>query len=360
MIYMLIGFTATMLLSLLSVIVDKTFMDKVKIVFYASLIVFTTLELILNSGFLGYKTYSENNAGRYLSFYSNYMPGNNHTYWLNGSVNNQKSEFQYVKYSNSLGFVDLEWPLKKQEEEIRIIALGDSFTEGDGAHFDSSYVAALRRLLPENYSVMNAGICGSDPVFNFKNLEDKLLPYQPDHVLQTISADDIRSDFRIRGGFERFETASKKYFRSRPWWEPIYAVSYVSRIFFSALGYDQTLQRPLKNEEEEMLKLLMAEVINKYSRLGQQNGFTISIILLPTIDELCYNFRLFDLTFINNLANQYPNIKILNLGDCYLERSNQQCDSLLPYFWPLDKHHNAAGYQMMAECIAVHLMQQKR
>jgi lysophospholipase L1-like esterase len=354
-VYLLIGFIAAVFSSLLSAVLDKTVLNRVIVVFYASLTTLFILEILLLLGLFGYKTYSENNNGRYLSLYSNYMPGIHHTYWVNGLVNYQKAEYQYVKHSNTLGFIDHEWPEEKQDEEIRIMAMGDSFTEGDGAHFDSSYVAALRRILPDKYTLLNAGVCGSDPIYNYKILEEILVQYQPDHILQTISADDIISDFRIRGGFERYDEGDQKYFRSRPWWEPIYAVNHVSRILFSALGYDRSLQKSLTSEEEEKLKALTNEVIYKYSKLGQQNSFTISIILLPTIEELCYGMALFDVTFINKLVKQYPNITVVNLSECYLNRFNQNSDSLIPYFWPLDKHHNAAGYQMLAECIADNL-----
>ncbi|MCO5247754.1 MAG: hypothetical protein M9887_02225 [Chitinophagales bacterium] len=47
----------------------------------------------------------------------------------------------------------------------------------------------------KNIEVLNAGKRGSDPFFNFKLLEDKLIEYQPDMVIQSFTANDYYYDF---------------------------------------------------------------------------------------------------------------------------------------------------------------------
>src|SRR5690606_15926401 len=79
----------------------------------------------------------------------------------------------YKRQTNSLGYSDIEWNIKKDTNEIRILCIGDSFTEGDGTPIDSTYV----KLLEENFhkngytnvNIMNAGKCGSDPFFGYMN-----------------------------------------------------------------------------------------------------------------------------------------------------------------------------------------------
>ena len=73
----------------------------------------------------------------------------------------------------------------------RVLAIGDSFTEGDGAVVDSCYPVLLGKFLNSpndstGYEILNAGTCGSDPVYGYQNLQDRLCNYRPDVVLQTI------------------------------------------------------------------------------------------------------------------------------------------------------------------------------
>ncbi|MBP6516987.1 MAG: hypothetical protein KA242_08040, partial [Chitinophagales bacterium] len=81
-----------------------------------------------------------------------------------------RPEFTYARKCNSQGFSDIEWPVKKRKAEKRILVLGDSFTEGVGAPFDSNYVSILRAMYAAtdtNIFVMNAANAGDDPCVNF-------------------------------------------------------------------------------------------------------------------------------------------------------------------------------------------------
>jgi len=66
---------------------------------------------------------------------------------------------------NSHGLRDDELPLEKPAEEIRVLALGDSFTFAMGVRFEDLYVQQLEEMLRERYSprpvqVINAGVAG--------------------------------------------------------------------------------------------------------------------------------------------------------------------------------------------------------
>ena len=63
------------------------------------------------------------------------------------------TEFKYERFTNSLGFADKEWDADKKTKK-RLVALGDSFTEGDGASADSSFPVLLQQLLPFRYKAI--------------------------------------------------------------------------------------------------------------------------------------------------------------------------------------------------------------
>jgi hypothetical protein len=145
--------------------------------FIESLLIITGLEETNRERFFGY--YQSDNSVQHRNYYHAWRPNQN--YWL------KTPEFSYPRKANSLGFADMEWPIMKKSHEKRILALGDSFTEGDGTPYDSSYVAILRtelNVLADSFYVMNAGACGSDPFYNYVNLKDRLLTYQPDIIIQ--------------------------------------------------------------------------------------------------------------------------------------------------------------------------------
>lgn len=116
-------------------------------------------------------------------------------------------EFDFELRTNSLGLRDIEHPLDKAPGEFRVLAVGDSFTEGQGASFEETWTAVLGRHLdrvdPDRYTVMVGGVAGSDPFYASRLLVDRLLDYRPDLVLMVVNFSDI-IDVIIRGGDERY------------------------------------------------------------------------------------------------------------------------------------------------------------
>jgi len=98
--------------------------------------------------------------------------------------------------------------MAKAPGELRILAIGDSFTEGQGAPFDQTWLSVLGRNLnrPESthqFTMMVGGVAASDPFYAYRILVDKLLAYQPDLVMMAVHRNDV-IDAIIRGGEERF------------------------------------------------------------------------------------------------------------------------------------------------------------
>lgn len=99
-----------------------------------------------------------------------------------------KQEFKTYVKTNSLGMRDVEYEVK-QDDQYRILALGDSFTWGAyGTELENTYLKILERNLNQNslqkkIQVLNAGVPGYGTDQEFLYLKDRGISLQPDMVL---------------------------------------------------------------------------------------------------------------------------------------------------------------------------------
>lgn len=307
------------------------------------------------------ETYLEKIGGSYFSPYttehdSHYhvWPTDEKEHWLD------KPEYKFKRPTNTLGFPDYEWSLKKKDGTIRVFCIGDSFTEGDGALYDSSYPSILKQLSIRdslNVEIFNAGVCGSDPFFDFKVLKDKLIAFQPDIVIQTLSTQDLFTDILLRGGEERFSEEVLKY-KKAPWWEFIYAVSYVSRIGFRAFGINELLRKKGYSEEEkEMLNKQLNGLFKEYLKFCDNNNITLLVLLRPGREEIMEGNFEFDFSKIIAPLNEHNDVKVYDLLTCFSSYIDSSNSDVKQFFWKYDGHHNSNGYVMMAKCIYPELYQ---
>lgn len=97
---------------------------------------------------------------------------------------------------NALGFRDDEFPLEKPAGELRILAVGDSFTFGIGVRGEDTYVQQLERLLAALHGrvqVINAGFATGEhrPSGYAGWIEHDGLSFQPDVVLIGFCLNDM-------------------------------------------------------------------------------------------------------------------------------------------------------------------------
>ena len=297
-----------------------------------------------------YKTNLEKQLGYY---YSQYQTLQNKRYhiWTTTPHFIEKKEFVYWRPTNNEGLADSNWTTTSTPGTKRIMAIGDSFTEGDGAPFDSTYPVFLKQnllKLGDSIYMMNAGVCGSDPFYNYIHLKEKLLLYKPDIIIQTLSSSDIENDFMTRGGLERFNGPSVSY-RTPPIAEPLYAISYVSRIFYHAAGYNELFLKPdAIDKMRPEIDSSFTALFNEYSNLCRQKGIKLVVVLRPDINEIVDNAYSYDLTTILTGLKADKDITVIDLLGRY--KNYIQATNTRPgnYYWQLDKHHNAKGYQMLA------------
>jgi hypothetical protein len=258
-------------------------------------------------------------------------------------------EFNYIRNTNSLGLTDILPEKNRPENQKLLIALGDSFTEGDGTHKDSTWLKFLEYKYSTNDSIefkfFNAGVCGSDPIYEFKLLKDELLFYNPDLVI--VSYGYETTDIIIRGGKERFEKMEVAIHEH--WWQPIYTNSFVFRlIIHRILGYNDLLI--LKSEyidaERNALEILKESLLD-FKLLSEEENFELLVVFIPNKYEIInadykYNDILYEFSIDNNINS-------FDLLDYYLNIVGITESNYADYFWKEDGHHNAAGYEKYAE-----------
>lgn len=252
------------------------------------------------------------------------------------------TEFVHVVKANSLGFNDSEWSRNKNKK--RIFCLGDSFTAGFGSTNDSSYPAILQRLLGDSFEVCNAGVPGCDIVAEYELLQKKLLPYKPDYLLISINQTDI-VDIITNGGSERFDT-TKPFINKNPWWNGLYAKSYLFRFFIHQVMEKDYLFLTKKQYEIEKQRAEkhMVETIEKFHAYSYANGVKICFVVMPMKREIfggAYELQR-PLLFIEK-----EKLCMVNMLD-YFAKHGIESITAGQVYWPVDLHYNNKGYALLA------------
>ena len=275
-------------------------------------------------------------------------------YWNWRSDHDLKTnEFCFHRTINSLGLSDIEHTVKKKNNEFRIIGLGDSFTEGDGTDVDSTWLKFLSYNLAKinvnkTLDYINAGVCGSDPFFEYILLKERLLKYKPDVVIVTINQSDI-GDIIVRRGIERFKADSSVKFNDPPWFEPIYASLHISRLLFNnILDYSECLI-PDDSIHKEKAKKNIFYCISLFDQLSKDNHFKLLVVFHPFLNEI-ENNKL-ELSSVADKITKDTKINFLNMLDYYRDIEGIDKKIASHYYWKIDGHHNAKGYAAFARGI---------
>ncbi len=323
----------------------KRVSGKISFVIHSLLFSIMLAEIILRlSGLVS--NYEEKRFGYYKL---NIQPVNQQ-YWVNPGCHNGKlesKEFSYDKKCNSLGYRDKEWEWEDMKNKTRVLALGDSFTVGDGTHQDSTWLKFFeRRLNDTTYYFMNGGICGSDPVFEVYKLKNTFQKYQPHYVIVSINPSDVE-DIIFRGGFERFKNNNEVIFKSPPWWEPLYAASHVLRVFFKLEYNDLLIKDKDLDAYENQAYGIIAQAMDSIQTVCYRNASRPVFVFHPTSGDIKLDQNPF-CNFIDTL-NVENSAAIINLYDYYKKQQVEK--NIHKYYWKDDGHHNAKGYELMADGI---------
>jgi lysophospholipase L1-like esterase len=298
---------------------------------------------------------------------SPYQEPENNTWYLvrppNQTTSYGQPDFDFEITVNSLGIRDSEHSLEKPSGEFRIIGLGDSFTEGQGARYENTYLKVLERTLNANtegivIKVISGGVAGSDPFYCYRLLHDKLLKFNPNLVTLTINSTDIY-DIISRGGKERFLANKTVQFGEPPKDEWLFVLSHFYRfIKRDILGYDwYGLSEAKRTEKRAEAVIKLKALLADFKRLGSQEGFEFLVILHPDRGELRKNRYGFDADGLKDYM-RYAGIAFINLLPHFARHTASEVERVDALYWEKDFHHNAAGYEVFAGGIAEYILDQ--
>jgi lysophospholipase L1-like esterase len=325
------------------------------------------IELFLRYGISAYTTYLEKDGFfSYISLYETKREGDKNAYIEryyvhkpNSNITINLTEFDYNLITNSLGLRDKEISPIKDTNEFRIICLGDSFTEGFGTDEEHCWPRVLERELikkirNKKITIINAGTAGSDVVFGYTFLKEKLLGYSPDMVIDALNTSDI-SDIIVRGGFERFKSENIVKYKSPPSWEPVYARSYIFRHIIHDFFHFNELFIPENRAEAEKSNSVMIinSTLGRFKDLSGKNGFVFVTVLHP------YDFQIVDkddtYSALSNSISEIEGLHYYNLLDYFKNDCGINNDNRYQFYWKTDKHYNSEGYDLMAKGISKYL-----
>lgn len=277
---------------------------------------------------------------------------NDKNYWYvykpNDTIDYSRTDFQHYRITNNLGIPERPLSTLPTDSTKKILCLGDSFTEGIGAPADSTWPKLLQNYLnshsTDSFVVYNAGISGSDPVFEKHLLEGKLGKIHWSTVIFCINNTDI-SDCKIKGGSERFVNNNSVVYRKPPTWENIYAASYLFRLVINnLLQYNGLLLSKTKDKEFEKQALVDLEKTFRSTANNLSKKNTKLLIVAHPLNGEAKN-KNFQNTDMDSLLFVIRDLKPLNLIP-YFSNDTLKNKNL---YWPHDGHFKPEGYQLMAD-----------
>src|SRR5262245_21786171 len=138
-----------------------------------------------------------------------------------------RPEFDVRVVTNALGFREPRLPAPKPAGVARVVALGDSFTQGYGVDAAQSYPRLLEARLTaargHEVGVINLGVPGTSPRDYVGHLADPGLAYAPDLVLIGVMSNDVQDvwiqrRFGVRFVSELLREVQRDAIDDRPLW----------------------------------------------------------------------------------------------------------------------------------------------
>jgi hypothetical protein len=234
----------------------------------------------------------------------------------------------FVSYRfNGLGFRGPDYAIPAPPGTFRILALGDSITQGVGVHEQDTFVAQLESRLnaaavargePIRYEVVNAGVSGYSTQEERASYELFSSPYMPQVVLLTVVLnDDISYAEEAKLGY--ISTSDELYSLSSLW----------ARL------------RALRRGERTYAFSSIVRELLRLNESCRQRGARLAVVTFRQANSEPW-LELVDLV---NEAVQGTDIPVLDLGPTLLR--DRSPEELVVH--PIDGHPNEIAHRLAAE-----------
>lgn len=176
-------------------------------------------------------------------------------------------------------------------------------------------------------------------------------------MLYTNSENDLLLDHAIYGGMERFlPDSTTKPALTKKMWMDIYALSHIFRGVRSALNRNS--DAILTSADVQRNKLTMYKdsrgLSVLYSQLAVKNNFQCIQLIRPNKMEFERGVYMFSLDSLIP-PSTLPRYRTVDLLSKYRDSLAIPMQNYYKYYWKKDGHHNATGYQLMAQGVVLAL-----
>ncbi len=289
-------------------------------------------------------------------------------------------EKTYTVYTNSLGFRDSgNREVAKQSSQYRILAIGDSYTEGIGVNFDDTFIGRLQQLLTDD-EILNAGVVSYSPklyylktkylleveglefneiaVFiDISDIQDEIL-YQQFVSHQLPSMIDVEEiDHVLQQSSLTYHVGSRLY-RALSTPKHGYALPGAVTIFSGDMLPDPqfvkqrsmwTVDKKVYQEWGQKGLFLAMDNMEKLITLANQREIAVTIIVYPSFKQIEYK----DLNSVQVAAwrdfSHRHGAGFIDLFPLFIDATSSAKDIYKKYFIAGDSHWNEAGHKLVAD-----------
>ena len=288
------------------------------------------------------------------------------------------SEGHSRTFINRLGMRDNEIPAK-QQNEFRILALGDSYTEAFQVSDEDTYVKVLQCELAA-YSNMdirtiNAGKSGASPA-NYIYLSDFYKnTFEPDYVIVQLNEGDFTKDMlNTKAQFYVKQDPISSYkvvkqlnsnVKKKSFIDKYPQLKFFEDIYLSTIKLGESnfkmLRNRTENEDEDgaapISNIVDSDIINwAISELGKSYP-RVLIVFIPSIDYHVLDKKPSETELLINAAAKKNDITLINMRNPFIDhyRNTLQPAHGFNNSVPGTGHTNSIGHKLIAREIANYL-----
>lgn len=299
-----------------------------------------------------YTTFSEGSTGEFWFEWGHERDSSVYAFPPNTGFEMDIGDTVFHYTINELGYRERSMPQKSPPTAFRVFVVGDSFTEGNGAVYEQSWVRRLesnvQALFPDA-SFHVCGISGLDPHFAWAAIKYQLLDYHPTHIITTVNDSDF-DDQIIRGGYSRFKKSGKVEYNPAPPFLLLYQFSHIVRfIVHEFLSYDQFLIKRNDPKAQRMAVVdSISDCLEDINQLCTENDVKFLTVIHPVPHLICYESEISksEVLAFESVPFDFPVVRMYAPLKAAMEG-----DDCTTFHWKQDSHFNGKGYQLFGNLL---------